>query len=50
MGETIAAYYLHGEVECARCGTRVDLSDADDIDAAIKLWNSHIADCPGSNQ
>lgn len=34
-----------GEVRCRGCDTMVDLSDADDINEAIALWNDHVADC-----
>lgn len=35
-------YHVHGELICAGCGDTVDLSDADDLDAAKELWNAHI--------
>jgi len=34
-----------GEVRCRGCDTMVDLSDADDINEGVDIWNDHVADC-----
>lgn len=41
-------YHVYGYVRCADCeddpnkNGRIDLSEADDLDEAKEIWNSHI--------
>lgn len=39
-----------GEIRCRGCGTMVDLSDADDINEGVDIWNAHVAECDGSKK
>lgn len=36
------AYHEYGEAICDGCNETVDLSTADDVDEAVKVWNRHV--------
>jgi hypothetical protein len=36
------AYHEYGEIRCEGCSEPIDLSDADDTDGAIDIWNEHV--------
>jgi hypothetical protein len=36
------AVHEHGEARCQGCDEPVDLSNADDVDEAIDIWNEHV--------
>lgn len=35
-------YHEYGEVRCDGCNERVDLSNAEDVDEALEVWNEHV--------
>ena len=35
------AYHEYGDVRCDGCGELIDLSEADDVDEAVGIWNDH---------
>jgi len=45
LEERIAeSYHEHSEVICDGCNQTVDLSNADDLNEAIEIWNNHVKD------
>lgn len=37
---------IEGEVRCRGCDTMVNLDEADEINDAVGIWNTHVQDCP----
>lgn len=36
------AVHVHGEARCEGCGEDIDMSEADNVNEGIEIWNEHV--------